>query len=546
MNSGPAENKAPGQGKAAVPPPAVESGDEVLKAIGELQSGLGGLRALQEQTVKLGEELAKKRAAMAAEHARLTALREEVASEQAAAEALKQELAAAQKELLARQKQLEQAGEKLAAVREELEAGRAEIAAAREELAAERKRIEAMRAEGAAKGAKSREAEAKVAAAESRAAELGEQVSRLEAQLSEAAAQKAGLEARIASLEQELAEARAATRGVEALKDQLALVQQGREEAESELARRAGEAADMMTWNARRRERLRLYRTLLQVQARKLVTAKEALAKRQAECEQMLAQRQKLHAAMEAVKAAEQRLASRRARTGAAATVFFSMGALALILGMSWQITSHVRPATYLASAVIEPDGRGLTLGEAEIRSWQNYHIELARDPRMMEVAAERFRQRGIISLGTAPELRARLSADMSVQAQPDGGVLVELRGKGAEKTARELDTFVTALASVANASREGRADGAATAITRPAAAGSEPVEDDRLMYAAGGAGGGLLASLLLGGAVWARMLRSKRQYEREQLAALAEEPMWEAPTDGPAIRKPPKAKRSA
>lgn len=565
MNTGPAGNKT-GQSKAAADEvrraPAGgageaqaagqaggDAGDEILRAIGELQSGLGGLKALQEQTVKLGEDLAKKRAQMAAEHARLAALRQEVAAEREAAEALKKELAAAQKELQTRQGQIDQAAEKLGAIRKELDAGKAEVAAAREELKAERARVEAMRAEGTGKGARSREADAKVAAAESRVAELNGQVSRLteqleretaafNAKLSESAAQRAGLEARIASLEQELAEARAGSVGIEDLKDRLALTEQGREDAERKLARHAGMAADMMTWNSRRQERLRRYRMLLQIEARKLVTAKEALTKRQAECEAMLAQRQKLNQALEGVKALERKLESRRARTGAATAMLLSAGAVALILGMAWQVTSHIRPATYLASALLEPDGRGLTLGEAEVRHWQNYHIELARDPRMVEVASERFRQRGIISLGSAPELNARLQKDMSVQAQPDGGVLVELRGKGSEKTERELDTFITAMASVANASREGRADGAATVVAQPAEAGAEPVEDDRLVFAAGAAGGGLLASLLLGGVVWARLARAKKQYESDQIAAQADDTTWDGPSGGPAIRK--------
>jgi hypothetical protein len=297
-------------------------------------------------------------------------------------------------------------------------------------------------------------------------------------------------------------------------------------------------AADMMTWNSRRQERLRRYRALLQIEARKLVTAKEALSKRQSECESMLSQRAKLNQALEGVRALERKIESRRARTSAAAAMFLTAGTVALILGVAWQVTSHLRPATYLASALLEPDGRGLSLGEAEVKHWQNYHIELARDPRMVEVASDRFRQRGIISLSSAPELSSRLQKDMSVQAQTDGGIVVELRGKGAEKTERELDTFITAMASVANASREGRADGAATVISEPAEAGSEPVEDDRLVFAAGAAGGGLLASMLLGAVVWARLTRAKKQYESDQLAAQADDAVWDGPAAGPAIRK--------
>lgn len=525
----------------------------MLRAIGELQSGLGGLRALQEQTVKLGEELAKKRAAMASEHARLAALRQECDAERAAAEALKQELQAGRSELNTRQTEIERAGDELRAVRRELEAGRAEVAAAREELVRESKRIESLRQDVDARGtSRSREADARTTASEARVAELGGHIARLQqqleeearafqSQLTEAAAAKSALEARIASLETELEHARVGhgensqqqSEAMTELRDRLALVEQSRSELEDQLALSAGVAADAMSWNARRRERLQTYKTLLQSQARKIVTAKEALQKRQLECEQMLSQRGKLQAALETLKKAEKKMASRSARTGAAATVFCAVASVVLVAALSWAATSQIVPATYLASAVISPDGRGLTLDSADVESWQVYHEQLAQDAGMIEEAAGRFRQRGIVSLGSAPELRARLAEDMSVQARQDGSLVLELKGKGGEKTARELDTFVTAMASVANASRAGRPDGAATEITQAATVGSDPVEDPRLMYAAGFAGGGVLASALLGLVVWGRLSRSKRRYEESQSVANAlEELTWAKAAD--------------
>jgi len=543
-------------------PVGADSGesDEVLRAIGELQSGLGGLRALQEQTVKLGEELARRRTAIAAEQARLTALKEEFAAEKAAVESAKEELEAGRAELESRRVELDRATEKLLALRDEIEAGRAEIAAAREELARETARIEALgRSLQARLEADSSEAAAVAAESQARISELDQEVARLREQLEEeareysarltdAAAAKAALEARVASLESDLEAARAASaagRGegagadedeLGALRERLAQAERVRQELEERLAADAGLAADAMSWNARRRERLRRYKALLQIQARKIVTAKEALEKRQAECEQLLAQRTKLQAALERVREAEKTAASNAARTGAALTVFCAFATLALILIMSWAITSHLVPATYIASAVIAPDGRGVSLTEADVESWQRYHEDLARDPGMMEEAASRFRQRGIISLGSAPELSARLSNDLAVQSRTDGSLVLELRGKGAEKTARELDTFVTAMASVANAARTNRPDGAATEIIQPAAAGQEPVEDPRLIYAGGIAGGGTLTATLLGLVVWGRMVRAKRRYEEEQsLTNALEELTWASPGEAPA-----------
>jgi hypothetical protein len=135
----------------------------------------------------------------------------------------------------------------------------------------------------------------------------------------------------------------------------------------------------------------------------------------------------------------------------------------------------------------------------------------------MVEAAADRFLRRGLASMAVPAELADRLKRDLTTSSKREGSLTVELRGKGAERTERDLDTFVTALVSVANAARSARADGLATLIAQSAHAGHDPVEDPRPTYALGLAGGGLLACGLLGFMVWSRLSRAKHRYEEEQ-----------------------------
>src|SRR5262249_43190702 len=147
-------------------------------------------------------------------------------------------------------------------------------------------------------------------------------------------------------------------------------------------------------WIERRHQRLIRYKGLLQGEARKIMTAKEALAKRQVECDQVMGQRAKLAQAIETVRAQEQKLAAGRERTTALATVFYAVASLLVIGILSWTIVSQTVPATYIARAIVQADTKGQSPGEGDLASWQQYHEELVADPHMTEMAADRFAKR--------------------------------------------------------------------------------------------------------------------------------------------------------
>ncbi|MBX3359599.1 MAG: hypothetical protein KF745_14365 [Phycisphaeraceae bacterium] len=459
----------------------------------------------------------------------------------------------------------QRAAERLTAVERELDGLRSGATSASEVASTA---LDRAREDSEASAGRANAAIARAEQLEAQAADLREQVKQLTEDLStrlaEAAQVRTTLEARIISLEDEAVQAATTLAdtlakleqasavspediqkrdmAIEALSKQLDEAREWGKMLEAELASKpesptdASEPAGGVTrndaapapsvpaalsadaqWVALRRVRLAKYKSLLQVQARKILTAKEALAKRRAECDTVLAQRVKLAEAVEAIRARERHLAAKRAGVGAAAIVFYSIGIAALLGMVSWAVTNQIVPATYIATAILSADTQGREAGEGELAGWQQYHEGLLVDPKMINTAAERYGKRGMATLAVPQELAARLKQDLALQTKGDGVLVLELKGKGTERTARELDTFVTAVAAVANASRSGRPDGLATTIAQSAKVGHEPVEDPRLTYALGFAGGGMLAAGLLGVMIWSRLSRSKSQYEEDQ-----------------------------
>jgi hypothetical protein len=263
-----------------------------------------------------------------------------------------------------------------------------------------------------------------------------------------------------------------------------------------------------------RRARLSNYKGLLQAQARKIVQAQAGLAKRHAECDQLMAQRGKLSLAAAELQRREQAVARAKARSSAAAIVFYCAVSLAVLSGLSWAIAKQVAPATYTARTVIEADARGRAVTEEQLAQWQQYHESMLKDPQLMEVAAERLQRRGITSVGTAPALRQTITQDLFAQSAGPGSLTIELKGAGAQKTSDILETFVTTLVSTSNASRGQRTDGIATAITKPAASDAEPLSNSRLEYTLGILGGGAVVFGASGLMICSRLQKAKIRME--------------------------------
>jgi chromosome segregation ATPase len=274
--------------------------------------------------------------------------------------------------------------------------------------------------------------------------------------------------------------------------------------------------------SALRRERLQRYKSLLQGQARKIVTAQNALQKRHTDCEQLLAQRARLAGVAGDIARREKRLESAKARSGAAAAVLYVVATLAILAVISWQITRQVWPGTYIATAVLEADTHGRQPNPTELTTWQNYHTELLENPSLIEMAADRMARRGLAQVGSPAELKSKLKTDMFHQSSAPGALTVELRNEGAEKARLILDTFITALKSVSDAQRDQRPDDLGVTIAQAATTGATPLSDDMLERAGMILGVGALAAGLLGMGIWSRLARAKHKFEHAQAVEAA------------------------
>lgn len=290
----------------------------------------------------------------------------------------------------------------------------------------------------------------------------------------------------------------------------------------------AGDGEAVMT----RWRRLRLMRSLLNQRAEKLKKGGEALRQRYEQCEDVLAQRDQLMAAKTAIgetKAKLERMQSRAAKGKAVAMVFHAAATAAILAGISWVTAGHFAPATYAIKAVIAADSRGAEIAPEQLEDWQTFHEGLLLDPSLVQVAAERMEMRGTVSLSTPGALLARLKADLSHQSPAPGKLVVELRGQGAAPTVRTLETYITAVVSQANASRERRGDGLSTVIAEAPLAGAAPIADQRPVYALGIFAAGIGLAMVLGTVVWRKLATAKLRFEEEQqIDSILDKANWE------------------
>ncbi len=281
-----------------------------------------------------------------------------------------------------------------------------------------------------------------------------------------------------------------------------------------------------------RRERLRQQRKLLRSQAEKVKRAGDAVRDRFEQVEQILAQRAELIAAKKSVDDIRRKSRSRQARSGAIAALFYVTLAMLIYAGIGWVVAQKVAPAIYAVSARVEADASGRPPSAAELEEWRRYHEGLLVDPRFMETAAEKMKQRGIASLATAASLKSRLDADMTLLSDTPGTLTVELRGLGAAKTQRILDTLVTTFVRSANSARERRVDGTNTIIAVAATPDPTPLYDERIYYAAGIAGALTILSSIAAFILWRKLYEAKASIERvDEFDGLMDERRWRMPS---------------
>lgn len=282
---------------------------------------------------------------------------------------------------------------------------------------------------------------------------------------------------------------------------------------------------------ARRRERLANYRAAVRKQADKVRKGQAALRKRFEACEQLLAQRAELSAAHAAITDYQRKMQKRRASSGVAVAALCTTLSLTVLAGLSWAVAREVTPGTFAVTTQVAADTHGRDLSGAELAEWQRFHEELVLDPRFYERVAQRMQRRGIASLSQASAVAERMRTDFTVSSSKNGEINMELRGKGAQKTERELDTIASTLASEANAARGERADGASTTPPTAAKAADRPLDNTQLYTAGGIFGGGSLVGLLIASMAWKRLASAKTRFEEDAtIAAALEESKWPDP----------------
>jgi len=281
-------------------------------------------------------------------------------------------------------------------------------------------------------------------------------------------------------------------------------------------------------WLVGRRARLSRARRLLIDQTRKVRRAGEVLHKRFEQCEQILAQRVELAAAKRAVDQATRSLASREAKAKSGSIVLMSVFVIAILGALSWFAAGQFFPGQFVSRAVVAADGKGRDLAPDELKEWQTFHESLVKDPRFMELAADRMNQRGIAALAQPGAVQQLVNSSISTSSNTDGELTIELRGEGPTRVQRILDTFAIAVASQANATRDRRADGGVTVIKETASLPGAPLDNQRVVYAAILWACASFLALLVGLVLWKQLAAAKARFEQSnQVDAILDEAHW-------------------
>ncbi len=322
------------------------------------------------------------------------------------------------------------------------------------------------------------------------------------------------------------------------LRDPLHQAQLERDHARQELDQRADDHHHPAEpWDDEkitlRQRRLRRYRALLRSHAQKVMAGEEILVQRIKMCDEMLSRRRELAEARQIIERTHKKIASGRARSGAAAAIFFGLAIVTVLSGLSWTVVTRVFPPTYAASAIIGADFNGTPPAPGEVEAWQTFHQQLLLDPNIMVRVGERMKQRGFVELSHPAAVKAMLETDMTWTTPEPSKLAIEMRSQGREAATRKLDTYVTTLTVEANALRQRRSETSTSVVLERAKAGVEPIDDERLQQAAIGVAGGTLLSFLLWFGLWHRMVKSKAAFENTtEIEGLLEEARWVDPIE--------------
>ncbi len=416
-----------------------------------------------------------------AEHGEIDRLRAEVESVRAAAAEQAQRVEAFQREADASREReaqliadLERAAGERSSDRDQREAVQRSLAEATRRADEAEERASTARAEAGRSRAAAAEHEAQLRDAVDRLAEVSRLVREQAAKLERAEAGAADAE----RVRGQIGELEAKLRAAETERARL---------REALLSAPGATAATAGPRPSERLARLRNYRSALRRQRERLERANQTLADRIDRCEQVLAQRRDLVEARVSIEAVGKRVNAAKARTNTAAAGFFLVGLVAVLGLLSWVIAGQFVQPVYAARAVLTAQQRASNPNPAELEGWHAFHVELLTDPRLLDRVAERMERRGIADLAHPARLAAALETSLVWSSTAPGRLELELRGPGAERTLRALDTYVSTLVAEANTARSRRADAAVTVVESQPRLGGEPIEGRRPHYAAAG-----------------------------------------------------------
>lgn len=503
------------------------SSDESLGVLDRMEAEIRSLRSLTAERAAASLELEKERQQIAAQQATLESERAGIERQMAELEESRQRLEQERREADERtEAQRHEAEQRDQTIREQetaLENRRAEIDAHEQRLRAEIESHE-QRLRGAEE------------AANERAAQLEQREQELARRTEALSLRETELEAVERSVSSEHDEVNRLRAEVDGLREELSRARAKLSEASRQLSAAPAPAPAAQPapaiddeFVAHRKRRLGRYKQLLIKEAEKVSQIKEALKRKQAELQRaqehishkkseledaskhredaerlMLVAQERNAEADRAIRRAEIRASKGRASVFVAALTF----ALAVGAAGAWFGVQAFVPATYIASARVALDDRGIEVTPKEVNAWRDFVATLAEDPQFLERASQRMRSRGFADVGTPTDLRRVLDERLDVTTSSPDEIELALRGQGAGPTERFLDTLSTAMVAYANDTRQLRVDQASSRVIAHAKSAEAPAEDPRLMafgIAFGAAAGLILIGFVL---VW-RSLRA-------------------------------------
>ena len=540
-------NSATGALKIALAEQGVDSGQQVMKLLEQIENQLQQLQQLRAERNAFMADLDKRNLELDDREQRIQEVETEARENHRIVDQLKA--------------QADQDTETLKREKSALESSRQLLEAQRKTIDAHQQAVHEQRAKLEAEAEALTEAQAKLDEERAQApdpAQTAEQVRQLEAQLAEARQALEQAQTELAQAKTHASSADQLKQAVDAARAEIEKRDQAIElltEQLDEATKPGAEAAPVSSGPdaiaTLRRDRLKRVRAALNDRARKVHMAADQLRERKREIDQkaaalsaaggpmsgvgetqktLRAERQQLVDYAEALKTERNKLVdlkdqverkARRAESRAAmhraSTMLFAiMGSLAIVAAGSWVAAQRFAEATFLAEVTVEADPAAGDDTTANLTAWTEAHQAMLSDPQFHEKAADRLRSRGIRELTSPSAVANYIEQTMTIEVGKPGQIRLTTTGVGAPRTERVLECMAAAVAAHGNSLRDFRADGLPTIVASAAEVDPTPVEDPRLQLF-GIIFGAASGVLLFGGLVlWRRIAADQQAFEEK------------------------------